>query len=63
MINECLNEMGVLERDIFIKRYFFCKKISKIAEECSISKSNTKIILYRARKKMREYLNEGGYEV
>lgn len=48
-------------RDIFIGRYYFFDSVKAIAAYCGISESNTRIILCRTRKKLKEYLLKEGF--
>lgn len=60
-IDSFLDTRSELERNIFIKRYFFCRSIKEIAIECSLSFTNVKVILHRVRKKLKAYLEKEGY--
>lgn len=48
------------ERKIFVLRYFYTEPISQIAERCSISENNVKVILSRTRKKLKKLLIKEG---
>lgn len=60
-IDAFLDTRSESERNIFIKRYFFCRSIKEIADECSLSSANVKVILHRVRKKLKVYLEKEGY--
>ena len=45
---------------IFLMRYYQMLTIREIAEKCSISVGNTKMILMRTRKQLRKYLSQEG---
>lgn len=51
------------QRMVFVKRYWFFEPVGEIALECGMSESGVKSMLLRMRKKLKEYLAEGGYEV
>lgn len=53
-----LNE---IDQKIFMKFYYDGLKIKEIAEQMSLSDFNVKTKLHRIRKKLRKYLEEGGY--
>lgn len=50
-----------LERTVFVRRYYDLKSISEIAKEFGLSESNTKVMLYRTRQTLRDYLQKEGY--
>ncbi|MBR6377113.1 MAG: RNA polymerase sigma factor [Oscillospiraceae bacterium] len=49
------------ERRIFVLRYYFTESIAAIAERCSVSEGNVKVILSRTRKKLRKRLIKEGF--
>ena len=59
-INGFLESLPKRTRIIFMRRYFYLLSIKEIADGLSMSESNVKVTLMRAREKFREYLeNEG----
>lgn len=50
-------------RRVFIGRYYFFDSVKKIAAYCGISESNAKSILFRTRKKLKEYLEKEGFSL
>ena len=60
-IDSFLDMRNESEKNIFIKRYFFCLSIKEIAIECSLSSANVKVILHRVRKKLKIYLEKEGF--
>ena len=48
-------------RTVFLGRYYYLDPVAKIATYCRISQSKVKILLYRARKGLGQYLKEEGY--
>lgn len=61
IITRFLKEQKDLERILFVRRYFTLRTIEEIAKEFGVSESNTKTMLFRTRKKLREYLDKEGY--
>lgn len=55
-----VRDLPARERKIFVLRYFYTERISQIAERCSISENNVKLILNRTRKKMQKRLIKEG---
>lgn len=54
---------SVVVSPVFVKRCWFFEPVSRIAAECGLSESRVKAMLYRMRKKLKEYLTEGGFNV
>ena len=63
-LNDCiikkLKSIGENEYLVFTKFYYQDKKIKDISNELGLSISNTKTILHRTRKKVKEFLKMGG---
>lgn len=63
-LNDCiiknLKSIGENEYLVFTKFYYQDKKIKDISNELGLSISNTKTILHRTRKKVKEFLKIGG---
>ena len=62
-INNFLKPLNKDERDVFIARYFYFYPIKKIASYCDMSESKVKSVLFRTRKKLKDYLNKEGYDI
>ncbi len=60
-INRFLRSLQPRDREIFLRRYFFVESTSSIGAQFEIKESNVLLILSRVRKKLRTYLQEGGY--
>lgn len=60
IINE-LNKMKSEDEEIFIKFYYYSKKIKEISIELNITEAKVKTKLHRIRKKIKERLEKGGY--
>lgn len=55
-----LSGMPKTKRQIFVKRYFYMKSIKEISRDMSISQASVKVVLWRARKELRDYLESRG---
>ncbi len=56
LLNEFLPTLPKNERAVFVRRYHFLEKPSEIAERLGMPGGNVRIILWRARGKLKEYL-------
>ena len=59
-LNEFLAGIGVTERRIFIRRYWYLEPISAISESLGFSRSKVKTDLWRTRAKLRTHLIKEG---
>ena len=59
-INGFLATLSRRNRMVFVKRYWYLCSVADIAIDMEISESNVKVILLRARRKFREYLDKEG---
>ncbi len=48
-------------RTVFLGRYYYLDPVAKIAGYCRISQSKVKILLYRTRQSLGQYLKEEGF--
>ena len=60
-INSFLSFLPSLNRIVFVRRYWYISPISEIAEQYNISESKVKSILFRLRKRLKEYLGKEGF--
>ena len=60
VINDWLNSMNQSYRVVFVLRYFYGESIQSICERANMSESKVKSILFRARRKLGEYLEKEG---
>ena len=60
MISSFLRKEPKLHRTIFMRRYYYMNSVQEIAEEEDLSVSNVKVILFRMRGRLREYLESEG---
>ncbi len=59
-INQYLQSIPQMNRMIFVGRYWYFDSIEEIAKHLGITKGKTKTILFRTRRKLREYLEKEG---
>ena len=52
-----------LDRNVFLRKYWFFDSISDIAERYSLNENNVKSMLFRSRNRLREFLKKEGIEV
>ncbi len=50
-------------RNIFVRRYWYVSEISEIAHDCSLSEAAVSMLLHRARKKLKKYLEKEGFSL
>ena len=66
-ISELLNEFLAMQkkrtREIFVGRYYMNFSVSELSDMTGLTESGVKSRLHRARKELREYLEERGIEV
>ena len=62
-INGFLAKLPEEQRNLFLRRYWYLDSISDIARRFACSESKVKTTLLRCRKRLWEYLEEGGYSL
>ena len=62
-ISEFLRTLPVDHRMVFIRRYYYCLPVSRIAELGGLSEGTVKSILSRTRKRLKKALEEKGITV
>lgn len=62
-VNGFLRQTSIESRRIFVLRYWYCCELSEIAERFGTRKNTVSVILNRTRKRLREYLEQEGYEL
>lgn len=62
-ISDFLRAQDYLNRNVFIRRYWFYDSISEIAAQFSMSESRVKSMLFRVRLKLKNYLIKEGFEI
>ncbi len=63
MISDFLRDEKELDRNVFIRKYWFFDPISDIAKRYSLSETNVKSMLFRTRNRLRLYLRKEGVEI
>lgn len=59
-IEAFLKRQSTQNRNVFLRRYWYCDAISQIAKDLSMSESKVTSILFRQRIKLKEYLEKEG---
>lgn len=62
-INDFLRELPLEYRRVFILRYWYCCELSEIADRFATRKNTISVMLNRTRKKLRDYLEQEGYDL
>lgn len=60
LLNAYLEQAPELERKIFVRRYFYLDTLKEIADGFDRKESYVKTLLFRSRKKLKEYLEQEG---
>ncbi|MCM1329419.1 MAG: sigma-70 family RNA polymerase sigma factor [Ruminococcus sp.] len=63
IIDEFLRTVPTRERQFFLRRYFYTEAVSAIAERFGVSENAVSVSLYRTRAKLKERLEQEGFEV
>lgn len=63
MINGFLASLSPESRRVFLRRYWFYDSIEEIGKRYGYSQSKVASMLFRTRKKMRDYLEKEGISV
>ena len=61
IIEEVLSKLPAVEREIFIRYYYYYEKVREIAERYQVSQSKVKMTLHRIRKLLKKELEGRGY--
>ncbi len=62
IINQFVDTFSHPEREIFIRYYFLYEKVKHISQHLNMNESTVKTKLSRSREKLKQYLNERGYD-
>lgn len=62
-ISEFVKNLDGRTRRIFLRRYWFFDSVKNIADSFSLSESNVRIILFRTRRELKEYLLSEGINI
>ena len=60
-VDRFLASLGERERDIFLRRYFFCDTPAEIARRYALRRGNVNVILSRTRAALRAFLESEGW--
>lgn len=63
LVGEFLRKRPAMQRNMFIRRYWYLDSISAIAKRFFVTESRVKTTLFRMRKDLKEYLEKEGYIV
>lgn len=63
VINEFLKGQKEDARNLFIGRYFYSDSLKEVAEYNGMTEAKAKMILFRTRQKLKEYLEKEGFTV
>ena len=63
LISAFLWSEKALDRNVFLRKYWFFDSISDIAERYSMNENSVKSMLFRSRNRLREFLRKEGIEV
>ncbi len=59
-INRFLNSLPERSCNVFVRRYWYVETIAEISERYDMTSSNIKVILFRTRSKLKDYLEKEG---
>ena len=62
-ISAFLRTLEPQARTAFIGRYYYCDGLNEVARYCGMSQSKAKSLLHRTRKKLKEYLEQEGFDL
>ncbi len=62
-ISNFLREQTEESRNLFIGRYYFADSLKDVAAYYCMTESKAKMILFRTRQKLKEYLEKEGFEI
>ena len=60
-VNRFVRGLGETERNLFLCRYYFFDSLKEAAASCGMGEAKAKSMLFRIRKKLREYLMKEGF--
>ena len=63
LISTFLRKEKELDRNVFLRKYWFFDSISDIAARYSLNENSVKSMLFRSRNRLRDYLKKEGIEV
>lgn len=60
-INGFLSTLGEEKRNVFLRRYWYLDSIAAISKRFAMSEGKVKTMLFRSRRRLRDYLEKEGY--
>ena len=63
LLRRALDALPEPDRSIFIRRYYFCQRTRKIAEQMQLNENTVRAKLKRGREKLGQILTEGGFSI
>ena len=63
IINIFLSRLDKIERIVFVRRYFYASSIKDISSDYALKQSNVKVMLYRLRARLKDYLQREGVSI
>ena len=58
-----LSRLEKIERIVFIRRYFYASSIKDISKDYGLKQGNVKVMLFRLRAKLKDYLQREGVSI
>lgn len=62
-ITDFLDGLSDRDRNIFVRRYFFCDDVKSISKRLGVTETNVTTILNRTRNNLKKYLSDNGIAV
>ena len=62
-ITDFLDGLSDRDRNIFVRRYFFCEDVKSISKKLGVTETNVTTILNRTRNNLKKYLSDNGIAV
>ena len=62
VLSRALGSLDRADRELFVRHYYYGQTVARAAEEMGLNLSTAKTRLRRGREKLKEYLQEVGYE-
>ncbi len=63
LVNDWLENIKPEDKAIFVRRYYFGEPVKTLAEECRCSENRMTQRLLKLRRKLRSFIQKGGYEL
>ena len=62
VLSRALNSLDKADRELFVRHYYYGQTVARAAEEMGLNLSTAKTRLRRGRERLKDYLQEVGYE-